>query len=133
MANADLVRDIYEAFERGDMETVLGSMDARVSWREAESSPYNMQGQTWIGPAAVVENLFARLPADWESLAVSPVSYDESGDRVIVEGRYEGKSSSTGKSLNAQFCHIWNVADGKVTAYQQYTDTAQFQEAMGVA
>jgi hypothetical protein len=42
VGNVDLLRGLYDAFGRGDMETVLGSMDASISWRIAENSPYKM-------------------------------------------------------------------------------------------
>jgi hypothetical protein len=52
------------------------------------------------------------------------------GDSVVVEGRYTGKFNATGADLDAQFCHVFKVADGKITSFQQYTDTAQFQKVM---
>jgi ketosteroid isomerase-like protein len=50
---------------------------------------------------------------------------------VVVEARYTGTYRATGRSLDAQACHVWRVADGKVTHFQQYLDTARMQDAMG--
>ena len=130
MAGADLLRGLYEAFGRGDIATVLGAMDPAISWHQAEGNPYKVDGGAWIGPNAIVENLFVKLGTEWDGFTVTPARFSESGDQVIVEGRYTGTYKATGKSIDAQFCHIWNVKDGKVTAFQQYTDTAQFQGAM---
>jgi len=130
MAGADLLRGLYEAFGRGDIAAVLGAMDPAISWHQAEGNPYKVDGGAWIGPNAIVENLFVKLGTEWDGFTVTPARFSESGDRVIVEGRYTGTYKATGKSIDAQFCHIWNVKDGKVTAFQQYTDTAQFQGAM---
>jgi len=33
--------------------------------------------------------------------------------------------------MDAQVCHIWDVKDGKLTRFQQYVDTAKFQDVMG--
>jgi ketosteroid isomerase-like protein len=44
--------------------------------------------------------------------------------RVVVEGRYTRTFKTTGKSLDAQFCHVFKVRDGKRTSFQQFVDTA---------
>ena len=36
MSNVQMMRDLYEAFGRGDIPTVLGAMDPDIEWREAE-------------------------------------------------------------------------------------------------
>ena len=87
-------------------------------------------GEAWVGPDAVVSNLFVRLGEDWESFTVTPHSYHDAGDTVTVEGRYTAKHNESGKSLDAQFCHVWSIADGKITKFQQYADTAQLQDAV---
>jgi uncharacterized protein len=130
VGNADLLRGLYDAFGRGDMETVLGSMDASISWRQAEGNPYNMDGGPWVGPNAVAENLFMKLGTEWDGFTVTPARFSEAGDRVVVEGRYTGTYKATGKSIDAQFCHVWDIQDGKLMAFQQYMDTAQLQSAM---
>lgn len=130
MGNADLAKSLYEAFGRGDVETVLGAFVPSISWREAENNPYQMDGAEWVGPNAIVENLFMKLATEWDGFTVTPVKFSDAGDRVIVEGRYTGTFKATGKSLDAQFCHVWDVEDGKLKAFQQYTDTAQFQATM---
>ena len=53
------------------------------------------------------------------------------GDTVVVEGRYTGTFKATGKSLDAQMCHVFKIRDGKLTSFQQFVDTAQMQEVMG--
>lgn len=130
MSNADLLRGLYEAFGRGEIETVLGAMDPAISWREAEGNPYKPDGQPWVGPDAVVQNLFARLGEDWDGFTVMPASYIDAGNRVVVEGRYSGTYRSTGQGIDAQFCHVWDVENGKLKAFQQYTDTGHFQDVM---
>jgi ketosteroid isomerase-like protein len=71
-----------------------------------------------------------KLGTEWDGFTVTPARFSEAGDRIVVEGRYTGTYKATGKSVDAQFCHVWDVHDGKLKAFQQYTDTAQFQSAM---
>ena len=54
----------------------------------------------------------------------------ELGETVVVEGRYRAVYKPTGKALDAQACHVWQLRNGTVTSFHQYVDTAQLQEVM---
>jgi uncharacterized protein len=131
MDNVKLLRNVYDAFGRGDMPTVLGAMSPEIHWHEAESNPYMPSGGAWVGPDAVLSNLFQKLGAEWDGFAVHPKSFHDAGDSVIVEGRYSGRYKATGKSMDTQVCHVWEIKDGKVIKFQQYVDTAKLQHVMG--
>jgi len=60
-----------------------------------------------------------------------PQKLHDAGDTVVAECRYTGVYKATGKSIDAQACHVWKVRDGKATSFQQYVDTGQMQDAMG--
>ena len=55
------------------------------------------------------------------------------GETVLVEARYRATVKATGKALDAQVAHVWDLRDGKVVHWQQYSDTWQFAQATGVA
>jgi ketosteroid isomerase-like protein len=130
MDNVKVMKDLYESFGRGDMPSVLGAMSPGIRWHQAEGNPYQPSGVPWVGPDAIVNNLFMKLGTEWDGFTVHPKSFYGAGDTVVVEGRYTGAYKPTGRSIDAQFCHIWDVKDGKVTRFQQYIDTAQMQGAM---
>ena len=131
MSNVDVVKSAYEAFSRGDVPAVLGAMDPSIEWRQAEGNPYMPSGDPWIGPDAVLTNLFVKLGSEWDAFSVHPKTYHEAGDSIIVEARYTGTYKETGKSLDTQVCHIWGVKEGKLTRFQQYVNTANLQDVMG--
>jgi uncharacterized protein len=60
------------------------------------------------------------------------MEFYDAGSVVVVEARYTGTYKGTGKNLDAQVCHVWKIRDGKVASFQQYVDTAQLQEVIGV-
>ncbi|HEX3431649.1 MAG TPA: nuclear transport factor 2 family protein [Rhizomicrobium sp.] len=126
--NAAIVRALYDSLSRGDVDAVLGAMDAKVQWNLAENFPY-ADGNPFVGPLAVLEKVFARVPADWESFAHRIDKVVADGDTVVVLGRYNARSKATGKQVDAQMVHVWELADGKVIRFQQYTDTAQWRDA----
>lgn len=71
------------------------------------------------------------MGADWDGFTVHPKSFHEAGDTLVVEGRYTGTFKPTGKSLDAQVCHVLKFGGGKLTSFQQFVDTAQLQDVMG--
>ena len=131
MSNVQMMRDLYDAFGRGDMPAVLGAMDPAIEWSEAEGNPYQSSGKAWKGPDAVVQNLFMRLATEWDGFTVHPGGFHDAGDAVVVEARYTGTYKQTGRKLNAQVCHVWTIRGGKVVGFQQYVDTAQLQDVQG--
>jgi ketosteroid isomerase-like protein len=132
MDNATLLKSLYSAFGRGDIPTFLGALSPDIHWHQAEGNPYMPGGAAWVGPDAILNNLFTRLGAEWDAFSVHPKSFHGAGDSVIVEARYSGTYKPTGKSMDTQVCHVWDVRDGRVTRFQQYVDTAKLQDVMGV-
>ncbi len=128
-SNLQLVRNLYAAFERGDGPAVLSSMDPGIVWNEAEGFPYS-DHNPYVGPAAIAEGIFFRLATEWDNFQAVPAEYFDAGDTVVVTGRYRATYKATLALLDAQFAHIWRLRDGKVTSFQQYTDTAQANRAV---
>ena len=98
--NVTLVRGLYEAFARGDAKTVLAALDPKVEWREAEHFPY-WTGAAFVGPDAVAQGVFARIPQDFDGFRIDVGRIVGGGDTVLVEARYRGKAKATGKPLDA--------------------------------
>jgi uncharacterized protein len=124
-----LVTAVYQAFGRGDIPTVLAMFDPNIEWRLAEGFRYKRQDKPLFGPDEIVEKLFMRLGSEWDGFMITPGRFHDAGDTIVVECRYGGTFKATGKSIDAQACHIWRARDGRLTQYQQYIDTAQIQEA----
>ncbi len=128
MSNVALLKNLYDAFGRGEMPTVLGAMSPDIRWYQAESNPYNPSGEAWVGPDAVLNNLFMKLGSEWDGFDVKPSAFHDAGNTVVVEARYAGVYKPTGKRLDAQVCHVWDVKDGRIVRFQQYVDTKRLNE-----
>ena len=125
------VRSIYDAFGKGDVQTVLGLLSDKVEWNEAEHFPY-WTGGPFIGPQAVLNGVFARIGQDFDGFKVDIGRLVGCGDTVVSEVRYRGTAKATGKRLDVQVAHVWDVRDGKVARFQQYADTWQVAQLTGV-
>ena len=142
MDNVKLLKSLYDAFGRGEIPTVLGAMSPEIRWYQAESNPYNPSGEAWVGPDAVLNNLFVRLGTEWEGFAVHTKAFYDAGDSVIVEARYSGTYKPNGKSIDArgaasvaciyQFGTTTTGTSGTVTLkLQESTDDSAFTDITG--
>lgn len=125
--NTPLIEALYSAFARGDIPAVLAALAPTIEWTEAAGGPY---GGVSIGPQAVLENVFMKLGGEWDGFAAVPARFISEDDMVIVLGEYSATYSATGKSFRAPFAHAWTLADGQVTVFEQYTDTAVHLQPM---
>lgn len=123
------VEGLYAAFAKGDIPTVLGALSPQVEWWEAENFIY-ADGNPYVGPEAVLQGVFMRIVSDWDGFAVTPTGVLDAGDTAIGHGHYSGTHKQTGQQVRAQFAHFFTFRDGKIVKFQQYTDTAQFKEAV---
>lgn len=126
--NIAVVQSFYDALGRGDVGTVLGLMDENIEWNEAEHFVY-ADHSPYVGPNNVLNGLFMRLITEWEGFKAIPEKIISTDDTVAAMGRYRGTYRETGKTVNAQVVHVFTVKDGRLTRFQQYTDTAQFRDA----
>src|SRR5262245_54816379 len=123
MSNIDTVKQIYEAFGRGDVPAILNKLDEHVEWE----TQVPVDGVPWLQPRrgkATVPGFFESL-APLEITRFEPYAFFETGDRVLAlinfEANYGGNSYSF--PLNG---HLWQFTSaGKVVKYDHITDTAQ--------
>jgi ketosteroid isomerase-like protein len=80
-----------------------------------------------------VDGVFRRIPEDYDGFTIEVRRIVGLGDTVLVEGRYCGTVKGTGRRLDVQVAHVWDVHNGKVVRFQQYTDTLGVAQAAGVA
>jgi uncharacterized protein len=126
-ANVDVVRGVYDAFARGDVDAVFAAMKPEIEWDESEGMPY---GGIYHGREAIVANVFEPILADVEGFTADP---DEilaiDATRVMARGRHGGTGAAG--PVDARFIHIWTVSNGRVSRYEQLADTRRFCDAVG--
>jgi uncharacterized protein len=131
--NVDSVERMYADFAQGDIAAVLALLDEQVEWRQAEGNPYRDDAPTTVGHQQVVEQVFARLPQDFDDFHIRVDRVVGLGDTVLAEVRYAAVGKATRLALDVQGAHVWDFKDGKVVRFQQYVDTAQWRAVYGVS
>jgi uncharacterized protein len=125
--NTQLVQQAYRDFQNGDIPALLDALSEDVEWVVPEVEGVPGRG-TWRGPEQVGE--FFRILSDTqEPRQLDLREYVAQGDKVVVLGHYVWHVKATGKEWESDFVHALSVRDGKVTRFQEYTDTAVFGDA----
>ena len=119
--NVRTVQEIYAAFGRGDIPAILDVVSPDVEWLNAGPAeiPYARQRRG----LAEVEDFFQTLYATVEPEEFDPQEFLAQGERVIVLGRWSGRSKATGRRFDSAWAMAWTLQDGKVTGFRSYEDT----------
>ena len=112
-----LVCEIVEALNRGDVDGMLERMHPDFEWRPLESSP--VAGGVYRGHEQV-----RRYVEDWmgtfESLRLELEDPAELGDRVVAMVRGHGRGRASGLALDNRFCQLWTVRGGTAVGMEEY-------------
>jgi uncharacterized protein len=128
MSNLEIVQRSYLSFSRGDLDAVLADLDPAIEWHQAQGLPH---GGLYRGVDEVRRNIFEPLDAEWWSeFDAAPDEFLESGDQVVVLGRYRGTAKGSGKVLDVPFVHVWTLRDTLAIRFRQFLDTAGWVEAL---
>jgi ketosteroid isomerase-like protein len=127
MTSADVARSFYNAVGSGDLPGGLALIAPDCAWTEMESfAPAGV----YHGPDEVREQIFFRIGGEWEGFAMTVDEVREAGDDTAVGvGTYSGTFKASGRSMEARVVHVFSVRDGKIVAFEQFTDTLKISEA----
>jgi uncharacterized protein len=122
----DVVKAHYEASDRGDLKGMLADLAPDGEWVEMRGS---LCAGTFIGPDAVVENVFKVIGGEFADFAFNLDRLLDAGDDVVAVGGYSGTHRRTGKSFAVRTVHLWTVRQEKIRRFEQFTDTQLLAEA----
>ena len=124
MTNVDVVKQAYSNFETGNVPAVLALFDPQIEWRECKGMPFVKDDGIYIGPEAVVTNVFMNLPVYFDGFNIAANEIFGADDKVVMVGYYQGTNKATGHPFKANATHVWTLKDGKMTHFFQAVDTA---------
>lgn len=125
MAEADpvaVVRRAYEAFGRGDLDTLLSTLDSDIEW--VTPGPDDLPAAGRRRGQDQVRQFFASIDEQYEFQRFEPQRFIRDGDLVVVLGEDDVTVKATGKRVSEAWAHVFTVRDGKIVRFQEYMDTA---------
>ena len=126
--NLDVVRRGYEAFGRGDINTLLESFDEQINW-VTPGPPELVTSGNRTGREAVAQ-FFGAVNDLFEIQRFEPREFIAQGDRVIVLGSETSRVRATGTVLELDWVHVFSMRNGKVIEFQEFFDTAAVVAAL---
>lgn len=125
--NDHTVREVYAAFNRGDVEGALASLAPDVEWCVAPAIP---GGRTlFLGPDQVAE-FFRQIDELSERHHIDLESVTDVGEHVAVVGRHRIQRAD-GDVVAFGFVHTWTLRDGVVTAMTELVDSSALATPAG--
>jgi ketosteroid isomerase-like protein len=122
-----LVREAYDAFDRQDVDGLLGVLAHNVAWHAPETLPWGGTRHGRDGVATYFELLNEHVEDGWGD----PDEFLDAGERVIVLGRLRGRARATGAEFEARFVHVWDFQDGMAVTFDSIVDSAAVLAALG--
>ncbi len=124
MSNTGRIQQLYEAFGRGDVATILTQVTDDVDW---DNSRVASKICPWNGNFSGKANLPGFFKAVGEELkfrVFDAHTFIESGNRVAVLLRIESNLAKNGHALENDVVHVWTFDDrGLVASYRHFNDT----------
>ena len=121
-ADVQVAREIYEAFNRGDLDRVAALFDDDIEWVEPEGY-FVPEGRGTVRGRDAVFEIFAHYPRYWVRFAPTPEEFFDAGDGVVfVTGKQLGLSHG-GNEVQASFINLWRIRNGRAVLHRSWSDT----------
>ena len=126
--NVEFVKSLYDAYKRGDLETILAASDPNIRWFSNADPALIPWGGERNGVAAVKE-YFRELGAHIEFESFTPQEFIDGPNFVTVLGHSTGSLMPSRGHFDDEWVHILRIKDGKVAEFRQYLDTHALVQA----
>jgi ketosteroid isomerase-like protein len=125
--NSDALKRGYDAFNRGDVETVSEIFADDIRWEGPNAEGVPMSG-VHEGKDAVLQAL-GSIGEDFERFSVSPDEMVEDGETIVVLSHLDAKTKS-GQEVKLPGAEVWRMSAGQAKRVQSLADTAVLKEAL---
>jgi ketosteroid isomerase-like protein len=112
----ELVREIIDAFNRGDVDAMLARMDPGFEWSPLEESPVSRDVRGHEQVRRYVEDWFGTF----DNLRIEVGDLSAVGDHVVVEVEGHGRGRASGVELHNGYCQVWTVRQGRAVRMDEY-------------
>ncbi|HTQ67472.1 MAG TPA: nuclear transport factor 2 family protein [Solirubrobacteraceae bacterium] len=127
----EVVRALFEAFNRQDASAVAELWTPGGDWRPAFIGGGQLEGAVFRGPEGMAK--FVEVQSEtWESVRAEPVKLRALGDNVLVEVHLSAVGRGSGVPVDVITWNVFAVLDGKLISGAAYTSEETALEAVGL-
>lgn len=128
VTNLATARAVYDAFGRGDVQTILDACAPTIQWHSGgtrEDFPVFGSRSGLDG----VKSFFKDVSENNQFSLFEPRDFFANGDKVVVIGHYTMTQKKTGKPVDSDWAHIFTIKGGKCVAWRELNDSTAFYKA----
>jgi ketosteroid isomerase-like protein len=137
-----VLRGVYEAFNRRDIDGLLDGFDPEIEIEETEDLGYAALLLRVLGPRFVVlsggyrgheevKGLFETVWEISEWFLAEPQEFVEANGQIIVTLRLQARAKSSGVEGEGRTAHLWTMRGKKGLHLQVFADKAAALQAAG--
>ena len=130
-ANVEVVRRLWNAVDRGEMEAVFALYDPAIVWENHTGGPAELQG-TYHGHEGV-RQWFRQWLQSFENFRPLAETFKDAGENVIVGNRLHGQGKSSGAEVEMHRWNVYTIRNGLVVRVEIFETKAQALEAAGLS
>ncbi|WP_299216170.1 nuclear transport factor 2 family protein [uncultured Aquimarina sp.] len=127
-SNLSVLKDWYKSAINGEGEKVANTLSDAIKWHFAEGLGV---GGDYQGKETLLRDVLPEFFSEFDKLQGFPSDFKALGNLFIVKGTYIGKTKEAQKDFSAEFMHIIEMKDGKITSLYQNTNTDAYTKALG--
>jgi len=128
--NVELVREGFEAFNRGDFDWLSRSHDPAIEWTTTSEDP---DATTHRGPEAV-RRYFEEWTGSFSGLhGELEECFEVSEDRVFVTARFTGRGTTSSIDMDWRLSLAYTLRDGRLIRVVEYFDRTEALAAVGLS
>lgn len=124
--NIEIVKNLYRFFKERNDSKVSELLSEDIHWNQMDGFP---EGGKFVGITEVLGFVFTGLRSQWADWCSCAEVFFASGNSVFVKGYYSGVHKISQKTFKAAFIVEYILKDGKITEFNQCTDTFQIVQA----
>jgi ketosteroid isomerase-like protein len=125
--NVDLVRRVYDALLRDDLDAALEFMDEEIEYVNPD---YAVEAGRRYGHAGIRANV-ENMRVSFEHWRFEPEEFVDVGDQVAVVGTFRARGRDSGIEIERRQSRLWTIRDGKVVRYQWFDGPAEAMDRTG--
>ncbi len=107
--NIEIVRGVFDAFFRGDMDSAMKAFDPDIEW----DVTLRADGRVYHGHEGVRQGVGDWISV-WDDYRVEIEEYVDAGDEVVVLATESGRGKGSGIESEQKVSFAWTLSDGKV-------------------
>ena len=123
--NIEVVRALFEAFDRADYETALQMLDPNVEWQVPPGIAIGRE--VWRGREEVQKGFSGWLGA-WDRFSFEPEEMLNHADHVVVSGTQIARGRGSGVEVRLPTFHVFTLRSGKVARHRSFRDRTEALE-----